>query len=267
MERKRKLTHDGHTVVASTTFNEQISQLQINPPIGVTVPEYLAAYFESVNNSSNTALPGDTEDQEAAETEEEEMQVVAEEDLLTMIQKNLFEQYREQEVARFVKELRKGSIKTREAELLSSYDEIYSSQQLFQRSCWPHNEDMFATSAQCSLISAGIWHDLNVTSDFLAMCVKNAADNDLSYQGVLIKWAKMLETSSVFSSSVLDIFTIIKATLLCYADSVPAEDFANISTNYCLYNVEGRAANNPSVFTFTEQAPNRAFYWLDRLQL
>ena len=126
---------------------------------------------------------------------------------------------------------------------------------------------MFATSAQCSLISAGIWHDLNVTSDFLAMCVKNAADNDLSYQGVLIKWAKMLETSSVFSSSVLDIFTIIKATLLCYADSVPAEDFANISTNYCLYNVEGRALKDPSVFKLTEKAPTRAFYWLDRLQL
>ena len=98
MERKRKLTHDGRTVAASTTFNEQISQLQINPPIGVTVPEYLAAYFESVNNSSNTALPGDTNDQEAAETEEE-MQVVGEQDLLTMTQKNLLEQYREQEVA------------------------------------------------------------------------------------------------------------------------------------------------------------------------
>ena len=46
---------------------------------------------------------------------------------------------------------------------------------------------MFATSAQCSLISAGIWHDLNVTSDFLAICFNDAADNGLSYQGVLIK--------------------------------------------------------------------------------
>ena len=47
----------------------QISQLQLNPPLGVTVPEvaeYLAAYFGSVNNSATTALPGDTEDQEAA---------------------------------------------------------------------------------------------------------------------------------------------------------------------------------------------------------
>ena len=44
----------------------------------------------------------------------------------------------------------------------------------------------------------------------------------------------MLETSSVFSSSVLEIFTIIKVTLLCHADSVPAEDFANIFTNYFL---------------------------------
>ena len=72
--------------------------------------------MQSVKNSSNTALLGDTEDQEAAETEEEKMQVAvfAEEDLLT----------------RFVKELRKFSIKTREAELLSSDDEIYSSQQL-----------------------------------------------------------------------------------------------------------------------------------------
>ena len=78
---------------------------------------------------------------------------------------------------------------------------------------------------------------------------------------MLIKWAMMLETSSVFSSSVLDIFTIMKATLLCYADSVPAEDFANISTNYCLYNVEGRAANDPSVFTLTEKETTRAFYW------
>ena len=48
----------------------------------------------------------------------------------------------------------------------------------------------------------------------------------------------MLETSSVFSSSVLEIFTIIKVTLLCHADSVPAEDFANIFTNYFLYNVK-----------------------------
>ena len=121
---------------------------------------FMTYFAESVKNSSNTALLGDTEDQEAAETEEEKMQVAAfaEEDLLT----------------RFVKELRKFSIKTREAELLSSYDEIYSSQQLFQRSSWSHNEDMFATSAQCSLISAGILHDPNITSDFIAMCVKNA---------------------------------------------------------------------------------------------
>ena len=72
--------------------------------------------MQSVKNSSNTTLLGDTEDQEAAETEEEKMQVAvfAEEDLLT----------------RFVKELRKFSIKTREAELLSSDDDIYSSQQL-----------------------------------------------------------------------------------------------------------------------------------------
>ena len=88
---------------------------------------FMTYFAESVKNSSNTALLGDTEDQEAAETEEE-MQVVGEQDMLTMTQKNLLEQYREQEVARFVKELRKGSIKTREAELLSSYDEIYSSQ-------------------------------------------------------------------------------------------------------------------------------------------
>ena len=84
---------------------------------------------------------------------------------------------------------------------------------------------------------------------------------------MLIKWAKMLETLSVFSSSILDIFTIIKARLLCYAHSVPAEDFANISTNYCLYDVEGRAANDPSVFKLTEKASTRVFYWLDRLQL
>ena len=57
---------------------------------------------------------------------------------------------------------------------------------MFQRSCWPHNEDMFATSAQCSLSSAGIWHNLNVTSDFIAMCFETAADNNLSHQGVLI---------------------------------------------------------------------------------
>ena len=67
------------------------------------------------------------------------------------------------------------------------------------------------------------------------MCVRNIHDNDLSYHGVLIKWAKILETSGLFSSSVLDIFTIIKATLLVYDENVPNNEFLNISTNYSTF--------------------------------
>ena len=88
----------------------QISQLKLNPPLGVTVPqiaEFLNAYFGSVNNISSSVTPGDdtpeevtvdtTEDIETVEEVTnigEEIEVVAEEDLLSMIQKNLFDQYK-----------------------------------------------------------------------------------------------------------------------------------------------------------------------------
>ena len=88
----------------------QISQLKLNPPLGVTVPqiaEFLNAYFGSVNNISNVTPGDDTTSEEVTvdttddiETEEEitniveEIEVVAEEDLLSMIQKNLFDQYK-----------------------------------------------------------------------------------------------------------------------------------------------------------------------------
>ena len=233
----------------------QISQLKMNPPLGVTIPEiaeYLSAYFASVNNT-NTTQAAEAEDNDADNDEAEELEVVSEEDLLTMIQKNLYDQYREPEVTRFVKDLKKSTIKTREAELIENYSELYTNHLLFNKSYWPHNEDQFDFAPQCSLISAGIWHDLNVTSDFLSMCVKNIHDNDLNYQAVLIKWAKMLESSTVFTSSVLDIFTIIKATLLCFDDSVPDEEFMNISTNYCLYNVEGYVTDHMSDSIFCVQ--------------
>ena len=51
----------------------------------------------------------------------------------------------------------------------------------------------------------------------------------------------------------LDIFTIIKATLLVYDDSVPAKEFLNISTNYCLYNVEGFVVEHLSESIFAVQ--------------
>ena len=85
----------------------QISQLKLNPPLGVTVPqiaEFLNAYFGSVNNISlstgedtlEEVTVNTTEDNEAEEltSTSEEIEVVAEEDLLSMIQMNLFEQYK-----------------------------------------------------------------------------------------------------------------------------------------------------------------------------
>ena len=84
----------------------QISQLKLNPPLGVTVPqiaEFLNAYFGSVNNIS-VSTSDDTSEEVTVDTTEdneeelsspsEEIEVVAEEDLLSMIQKNLFDQYK-----------------------------------------------------------------------------------------------------------------------------------------------------------------------------
>ena len=235
----------------------QISQLKLNPPLGLTVPEiaeFLSAYFGSVNNTTTTSpqrtfeddLSPEAGDEEEEEEEEEEkeneedaMELVEEEELLKMIQENLYDQYRDPEVLRFVKELRNSKIRAREGELLASYEELYAEHQLFRNTCWPHSQEQFDLSPQCSLISAGIWHDLNVTSDFLSICVKNVHDNNLQYRGVILKWAKLLETSTVFNSSVLDIFTIVKATMMCYDENISEDEFFNISTNYCLYNVEG----------------------------
>ena len=70
-------------------------------------------------------------------------------------------------------------MRAREGELLASYEELYAEHQLFRTTCWPHSHQQFDLSAQCALISAGIWHDLNATSDFLSMCVKNVHENNL----------------------------------------------------------------------------------------
>ena len=237
----------------------QISQLKLHPPLGVTVPEigdFLSAYFGSVNNTTTSSpqrnleedLPLETDEEEEDDEEEDEeaLNVLDEEELLKMIQTNLHDQYRDQEVTRFVKELRSSKIRSREMELLASYEELYSSHLLFRNTCWPVSLAQADLATQCSLISAGIWHDLNVTSDFLSMCVKNVHENNLQYQGVIIKWAKLLETSAVFNSSVLDIFTIVKATMLCYDENISEDEFFNISTNYCLYNVEGFVSHHLS---------------------
>ena len=248
--------------VGGCSWQLQISQLKLNPPLGVTVPdiaEYLGSYFASVNNSvssTSTTVEEDVSVDNNEVVDEEEMEVVSEEDLLSMIQKSLTEQYKESEVLDFISELKKGSINVREGELISSYEEMFKSGALFSKSYWSSNDQSESSSSrtdqsessagagQCALITAGIWHDLNVTSDFLSMCVRNIHDNQLPYQGVLIKWAKMLETSTVFSTSVLDIFTIIKATLLIYDEHVPEQEFLNLSTNYCLYNVEGYVSSH-----------------------
>jgi len=231
----------------------QISQLNLNPPLGVTVPdiaEYLSAYFASVKNTPNTVL---SDDEDVVIENEEAIEIQDEEELMEMIQTNLFDQYQESELTSCTKRLKKSSIRMRETDLINSFEELYSSHYLFNSSAWPHNEDLCDFSSLCALLSAGIWHDLNVTSDFLSMCVRNIHENDTPYQNVLVKWAKLLETSTIFTASVMDIFTIIKATMISYDENVPEEDLVNISTNYCLYNVEGFVTKHLSPHFFSVQ--------------
>jgi len=231
----------------------QVSQLKLNPPLGVTVPdiaEYLSAYFASVKNTPNVLL---SDDEDVVIENEESIEVQDEAELMEMIQTNLFDQYQESELTGCAKRLKKSSIKVRENDLINSFEELYSSHYLFNSSAWPHNEDLCDFSSLCALLSAGIWHDLNVTSDFLSMCVRNIHENDTPYQNVLVKWAKLLETSTIFTASVMDIFTIIKATMISYDENVPEEDLVNISTNYCLYNVEGFVTKHLSPHFFSVQ--------------
>eukprot|EP00092_Neocalanus_flemingeri_P040368 GFUD01043966.1.p1 GENE.GFUD01043966.1~~GFUD01043966.1.p1 ORF type:complete len:1978 (-),score=498.59 GFUD01043966.1:399-6332(-) len=231
----------------------QISQLKLNPPLGVTVPEiaeYLSAYFGSVKNTPNVLL---SDDEDVVLENEEIIEVQDESELMEMIQNNLYDQYQESELTTCAKRLKKSSIKIRENDLINSFEELYSSHYLFNSSAWPHNEDLCDFSSLCALLSAGIWHDLNVTSDFLAMCVRSIHEHDTPYQNVLVKWAKLLETSTIFTASVMDIFTIIKATMISYDENVPEEDLVNISTNYCLYNVEGFVSKHLSPHFFAVQ--------------
>jgi len=232
----------------------QVSQLGLNPPLGMTVPEiaeYLSAYFGSVKNTPNVLLSDDDDD--VVIENEEVIEVQDEAELMEMIQKNLYDQYHESELTNCAKRLKKGSIKIRENDLINSLEELYSSHYLFNSSGWPHNEDLCDFSSLCALLTAGIWHDLNVTSDFLSMCVRNIHEHDTPYQNVLVKWAKLLETSTIFTASVMDIFTIIKATMISYDENVPEEDLVNISTNYCLYNVEGYVSHHLSEHFFAVQ--------------
>ena len=76
------------------------------------------------------------------------------------------------EVGRLVRQLQRSGLRSREEDLVRSYEELYSSHHLFARTSWPHNQDQFDFSPQCALLSAGIWEDLSVTSEFLAMCVR-----------------------------------------------------------------------------------------------
>jgi hypothetical protein len=240
-------------VQGGCSWQLQISQLNLNPPLGVTVPdiaEYLSAYFASVKNTPSATL---SDDEDVVIENEESIEVQDEVELMEMIQTNLFDQYQESELTCCAKKLKKSSIKVRENDLINSFEELYSSHYLFNSSAWPHNEDLCDFSSLCALLSAGIWHDLNVTSDFLSMCVRNIHENDTPYQNVLVKWAKLLETSTIFTASVMDIFTIIKATMISYDENVPEEDLVNISTNYCLYNVEGFVIRHLSPHFFAVQ--------------
>jgi len=231
----------------------QISQLKLNPPLGVTVPdiaEYLSAYFASIKNTPNLSA---SEDEDVLVEDIVTIDTPDESELMTMIQTNLFDQYKEPELISCLAKLKKSSIKVRESELINSYEELFSSHYLFNSSGWPHNEDIFDFASTCALLSAGIWHDLNVTSDFLLMCVRNIHENETPYQSVLIKWAKLLETSSFLSGSVVDIFTIVRATMISYDENVPEDDLLNISTNYCLYNVEGYVSKHLSSHFYVVQ--------------
>ena len=74
-----------------------------------------------------------------------------------------------------MRQLQRSGLRSREEDLVRSYEELYSSHHLFARTSWPHNQDQFDFSPQCALLSAGIWEDLSVTSEFLDMCVRYGA--------------------------------------------------------------------------------------------
>ena len=44
------------------------------------------------------------------------------------------------EVGRLVRDLKRSGLRSREEELVRSYEELFTSHQLFSKTCWPHNE-------------------------------------------------------------------------------------------------------------------------------
>ena len=69
----------------------------------------------------------------------------------------------------------------------------------------------------CSLLTAAVWLELNTTNDYIKLGVKDLADNNISAKELMMKWARLLETSHTFPSSLLDVVTIINATLFIFS--------------------------------------------------
>ena len=48
-------------------------------------------------------------------------------------------------------DLKRSGLRSREEELIRSYEELFSSHQLFAKTCWPHNEvGIVATFRNCN---------------------------------------------------------------------------------------------------------------------
>ena len=128
-----------------------MSQLNLQPPLGVTVPDiadWLSSYFGSLTNTM--VSPHQKEDNLEENIEEEDG------NLMEMVQNDLHLQYEEATMQNCYRRLRRSSLANREADMICNFEDIFSHSYPFHQTAWPNDQNMFDFASVSSMLAVGI---------------------------------------------------------------------------------------------------------------
>jgi len=242
----------------SSMWRLQISQLRLNPPVGVTVPQLadmLHSYFETVGNKFKEIS-----------TPTPELKSVEESCLLSLMQRNLFDQFHNEDLRRVSNTLSKvpfdrvGGF----GDMMAKLHQVYKSHQLYNgtdgktSNRWSCCTSLWIDLSKFwALLTSRVWSQQKVTFEYLRSGVKDLKDNNTSSKELMTSWARVLENSDIFPGSMLDIATIIKATMAYFTRSkfYPDNLGTEIVTETGLYNIRGIVTQHISQHFAIAQTP------------
>ena len=221
-------------------WNLELSKLQLNPPVGISV----IMLSEILWNFCSSR--GSTDDQEYPRNMEK-----TNDDL--KIPSNLLTVYNSSEVIAIMKRFKDGEL---ENAFQEGYD-VISSLDMYWRDKEDESEEMFA------FLAAVIWEDCKVDKLHLENTItkfyqKHAYDEKVveHLQNLLTSWASILDSSSTFKTCILSVYNILKVTLASFdpntyediQDPTPScisqRTFMNLTLGDKLYSGEGIVIGN-----------------------